>query len=127
MKSIIAYRDDVPPLNDYPRQIVSPRTSSACCHSQMVQLGQHALDAQWRFYYQRCLVCGFTVRRFYAPSLLALFEVGRELRVALADMNLGAGPRKRRTRAQLAADRAAARRGPLRRGGQTRGWVRSAA
>ena len=127
MKSIIVYRDDVPPLNDYPRQIVSPRDSSACCHSQMVQLGQNDLDDQWRFYYKRCAVCGFTVRRFYAPSLLALFEVGRELRVALAEMNLGAGPQKRRTRAQLEADRAAARRGPIRGEGQTCGSVRSAA
>lgn len=114
MATLIEYRNDVAPLNDYPRKIVSPPNPSACCLGHMVRLGPGAIDGRWRFYYKRCARCGYTVRCFYAPSLLAVFETGREIRIALAEMNLETGGRKRRTRAQLEADRAAARRGPLR-------------
>ena len=80
----------------------------------MGRLGPGGIDGRWRFYYKRCEICGYTVRYFYAPSLLAVLETGREVRMALAEMNLGTEGRKRRTRAQLEADRAMARRGPLR-------------
>jgi hypothetical protein len=114
MSSIVEYRSDLPPRNDYPRVIVSPPTPAACCLTAMVRLGPGGIDGRWRFYYKRCAVCGYTVRCFYAPSLLAVLETGREVRIALAEMNLGTDGRKRRTRAQLEADRAMARRGPLR-------------
>jgi hypothetical protein len=125
MSSIVEYRQDVPPRNDYPRRIVSPPAPSACCLGHMAQVGPGGIDARWRFYYKRCAVCGYTVRYFYAPSFLAVFEAGREVRMALAEMNLGTEGRKRRTRAQLEADRAMASRGPLR--GQTEKLVPSAA
>jgi hypothetical protein len=114
MSSIVEYRQDVPPRNDYPRAIISPPTPAACCRTAMARVGPGGIDGRWRFYYKRCAVCGYTVRCFYAPSLLAVLETGREVRIALAEMNLGTDGRKRRTRAQLEADRAMARRGPLR-------------
>ena len=113
MDSIIEYRNDESPRNDYPRKIVSPVNPSACCLANMAQTGHGAIDAQWRFYYKRCGVCGYTVRCFYAPSLLAVFETGRQVRMALAEMSLDVGGRRRRTRAQIAAERAAAQRWPL--------------
>jgi hypothetical protein len=79
----------------------------------MARVGHSAIEATWRFYYKRCTVCGFTVRCFYAPSLMAMLEAGRQVRLALAEMNLGTGGRKRRTREEIEADRAAARRWPL--------------
>jgi hypothetical protein len=113
MDKIVEYRSDVSPLNDYPRRIVSPPTPSTCCLANMDRVGHSAIDATWRFYYKRCSVCGFTVRCFYAPSLMAMLEAGRQVRLALAEMNLGTSGRKRRTREEIAADRAAARRWPL--------------
>ena len=114
MSNIIVYRSDVPPRNAYPRAIVSPPTPAACCLTAMARLGPGGIDGRWRFYYKRCAVCGYTVRCFYAPSLLAVLETGREVRIALAEMNLETGGRKRRSRTQLAADRAAARAWPFR-------------
>lgn len=117
--NIVEYRSDVAPSNDYPRRIVSPLTPSECCSAHMTRIGQNAIDATWRFYYKRCTVCGYTVRCFYAPSLTAMFEAGRQVRLALAEMNLGTNGRKRRTRAEIAAERAAARRWPARKDAQT--------
>jgi len=103
MENIVEYRNDAPARNDYPRRIVSPLTPSSCCAANMTRVGQSAIDATWRFYYKRCSVCGYTVRCFYAPSLTAMFEAGRQVRLALAEMNLGTNGRKRRTRAEIAA------------------------
>lgn len=108
MHSIIEYRDDQPPTNDYPRRIVSPSGPSACCAHHMEPIGQHGFDANWRFFYKRCRICGYAVRCFYAPSLTAVFEAAREVRITLAEMNLGTGKRKRRTQAEIAAEIAAA-------------------
>jgi hypothetical protein len=108
MDSIIEYRNDQPAINDYPRRIVSPTTSSACCMQRMERIGRSAVDAAWRFYYKRCAVCGYTVRCFYAPSILAILETAREIKLSLAGMNLGAGKRKRRTQAEIEAEIAAA-------------------
>ncbi len=114
MKQIIEYRTDIPPSNEYPYRIVSPVKPSACCPTHMERIGQNALDADWRFYYKRCTVCGYTVRCFYAPSILAVFEAGRQVRVALAGMNLQTGEKKRRTREEVDAELAVARQGPRR-------------
>ena len=108
MDSIIEYRRDQPATNDYPRRIVSPTTPSACCMQRMERIGRPAVDAAWRFYYKRCAVCGYTVRCFYAPSILAILEAAREIKLSLAGMNLGAGKRKRRTQAEIEAEIAAA-------------------
>jgi len=120
MENIVEYRNDAPARNDYPRRIVSPLTPSGCCAANMTRIGQSAIDATWRFYYKRCSVCGYTVRCFYAPSLTAMFEAGRQVRLALAEMNLGTNGRKRRTRAEIAAERAAAQRWPVRKDDQAR-------
>ena len=114
MDNIVEYRTDLPPCNEYPRRIVSPMTPSPCCQDNMTRVGHSEFDATWRFYYKRCSVCGYTVRCVYAPSLTAMFEAGRQVRLALAEMNLGTSGRKRRTRAEIAAERAAAERWPAR-------------
>ena len=108
MDSIIEYRDDQASLNDYPRRIVSPTAPSACCMDDMERIGHSGFDANWRFFYKRCRTCGYTVRCFYAPSLTSIFEAAREIRITLAEMNLGTGERKRRTQAEIEAEVAAA-------------------
>jgi len=108
MDSIIEYRNDQAAINDYPRRIVSPTTPSACCMQRMERIGRPAVDAAWRFYYKRCTVCGYTVRCFYAPSILAILEAAKQIKLTLAEMNLGAGKRKRRTQAEIEAEIAAA-------------------
>jgi hypothetical protein len=108
MDSIIEYRDDRTPANDYPRRIVSPTAPSPCCMDHMERIGHCGFDANWRFFYKRCRICGYTVRCFYAPSLTAVFEAAREIRIMLAEMNLGTGKRKRRTQAEIEAEVAAA-------------------
>jgi hypothetical protein len=108
MDNIIEYRDDETPANDYPRRIVSPTAPSACCADRMVRIGQSAFDANWRFFYKRCAICGYTVRCFYAPSLTAIFEAAKQIRITLAELNLGTGKRKRRTQAEVEREIAAA-------------------
>jgi hypothetical protein len=114
MDSIIEYRDDQAPANDYPRRIVSPAAPSACCVDHMERIGRPAFDASWRFFYKRCATCGYTVRYFYAPSLMAIFEAAKQIRLTLAEMNLGTGKRKRRTQAEIDEEIAAAAGPPLR-------------
>jgi hypothetical protein len=113
MENIVEYRNDVPPANDYPQRIVSPVAPSPCCLVSMAPVGHNAIEGMWRFHYKRCTVCGYTVRCFYAPSLIAMLDAGRQVRLALAEMNLGTGERKRRTREEIAAERAAALRWPV--------------
>lgn len=108
MGNIIEYRDDQAPASDYPRRIVSPTAPSACCMDHMERIGHAGYDANWRFFYKRCGICGYTVRCFYAPSLMAILEAAKEIRITLAEMNLGTGKRKRRTRAEVEAEVAAA-------------------
>lgn len=108
MQNIIEYRDDRASINEYPRRIVSPTAPSRCCLDHMQRVGRPAIDASWRFYYKRCSVCGYTVRCFYAPSLLAIFEAAKQVRLTLAEMNLGTGKRRRRTRAEIEAEMTAA-------------------
>jgi hypothetical protein len=116
MENIIQFRDDIPAVNEYPHRIVSPTTSSACCTGHMEPVGNPEIDADWRFYYKRCNVCGYSVRCFYAPSLVSRLEQAHAIRLTLAEMNLGAGARKRRTREEIAEEIAdAERRAPRRR------------
>lgn len=106
MQNIIEYRDDLAPAYEYPRRIVSPATPSRCCFDHMERIGRPAMDAGWRFFYKRCGICGYTVRYFYAPSLVAILEAAKQIKLALAEMNLGTG--KRRTRAEIEAEMASA-------------------
>jgi hypothetical protein len=113
MENIIEFRDDIPAVNDYPRRIVSPTVPSPCCTGHMQQVGHPEIDANWRFYYKRCAVCGYSVRAFYAPSLVSRLEQAHQIRLTLAEMNLGASVRKRRTREEIDQEiAAAARRSP---------------
>jgi hypothetical protein len=112
MSNIIEYRDDQPPQNSYPQRIVSPTRASVCCVRQMAPIGTGAVEGGWRYQYKRCPVCGYTVRSFYAPSLRAEVEMVRQMRIALADVNLGSGDRRRRSPGEVARERAAARAWP---------------
>ncbi len=119
MQNIIEFRDDVEPINDYPRRIVSPTVPSSCCTDHMQRIGHHEIDANWRFYYKRCTVCGYAVRCFYAPSLVSVLEQAHQIRLTLAEMNLGTGKRKRRTREEIEREIAAAERRSPRRSADT--------
>jgi len=113
MTNILEYRDDAAPRNEYPRRIVSPTRPSTCCLTHMERVGRGAIDSRWRFYYKWCAICGYTVRCFYAPSLLSAVEETRKIRLAMAAVNLGTQRRKRRSAAEVAAELAAARSWPL--------------
>jgi hypothetical protein len=62
MSSIVEYTDAKPAENLYPRRIVSPRKSGACCFSDMELVGEPHSEDRWVFQYRRCRRCGFTVR-----------------------------------------------------------------
>ncbi len=62
MPTIVTYTDDQPPLNQFPRRIVSPTRSGPCCFSAMEDLGGSAREERWEYAYRRCRTCGFTVR-----------------------------------------------------------------
>jgi hypothetical protein len=82
MPTIVEYTDRKPPENRYPDRIVSPPRSSACCFSDMEDMGRATREAHWEYRYRRCRTCGFTVRVILRPipdeALLA------ELRANLA-------------------------------------------
>jgi hypothetical protein len=113
MENIIEFRNDLPAVNQYPRHIVSPTAPSPCCMGGMERIGDAQSDEAGQFYYTRCPVCGYSVRRFFAPSLTRVNEQAQQIRRKLAGMNLGAGPTKRRTREEIDQEMAAAER-PLR-------------
>jgi len=62
MPTIVKYTDQKPPTNRYPHQIISPPRASACCFSDMEELGTPQQDDRWVFRYRRCRACGFAVR-----------------------------------------------------------------
>jgi hypothetical protein len=67
MPTIVEYTDRKPPENQYPHRIVSPPRSSACCFSDMEDMGRATREAHWEFRYRRCRTCGFTVRVILRP------------------------------------------------------------
>jgi hypothetical protein len=74
MATIVEYRDQVEPVNEYPARIISPSRPSPCCAGNMETLGHGRVEGVWRYAYKRCRRCGFTVRCFYAVSYLALAD-----------------------------------------------------
>lgn len=69
MPTIVRYSAQEAPVNQYPTAIVSPPHPSPCCLANMEQIGQvEQVNEHASFYYSRCTVCGFTVRKF-PPSL----------------------------------------------------------
>ncbi len=67
MESIVEYTDQKPPKNQYPHRIVSPSHSSACCFSDMEDVGNPRRETNWEYAYRRCRTCGFTVRVILRP------------------------------------------------------------
>ncbi len=62
MATIVTYTDLKPPKNDYPRRIISPCRSGACCFSDMEEIGSARREGEWVLQYRRCRKCGFAVR-----------------------------------------------------------------
>ncbi len=62
MPTIVEYTDDRPPLNHFPRCIISPTRSGPCCFSEMEDLGAVRHEERYEYAYRRCRTCGFTVR-----------------------------------------------------------------
>jgi len=62
MATIVEYTDRKTPQNRYPKKIVSPSRSGACCYSEMEEIGMPQVTEQWEFRYKRCRKCGFTTR-----------------------------------------------------------------
>ncbi len=67
MPTIVTYTDDHPPLNLFPRRIISPTRSGPCCFSTMEPLGAVQREGRWEYAYRRCRTCGFTVRVIVRP------------------------------------------------------------
>lgn len=64
MPTIVEYTSTKRPLNAYPARIISPPAPRACCQRGMVPISEVHVEEEWRFVYQRCPTCGFTVRHF---------------------------------------------------------------
>jgi hypothetical protein len=62
MATIVAYTDQEPPTNLYPKRIVSPVRAGSCCFKDMEAVGTPEHDRRWVFQYRRCRTCGFSVR-----------------------------------------------------------------
>jgi hypothetical protein len=67
MSTIVEYTDRKAAENRYPHRIVSPPRSSACCFSDMEDVGDTTREAAWEYQYRRCRTCGFTVRVILRP------------------------------------------------------------
>ena len=74
MATIVEYRDQATPVNEYPLRIVSPSRASACCIKHMEAVGPGRIEGVWRYVYKRCPVCGYTVRHVYGISHAGLAE-----------------------------------------------------
>lgn len=62
--SIIEYSAEKKARNSYPHKIISPPIPSQCCLARMNRIGKVQVEGDRKFYYKRCLRCGFTVREF---------------------------------------------------------------
>lgn len=68
MATIVEYSRSKPPLNAYPRRIISPPHPSPCCRTEMHRIGKVEQERGWSFFYKRCRICGYTVRHFLPMS-----------------------------------------------------------
>jgi hypothetical protein len=84
MATIVEYTDRKPAANQYPRRIVSPCRPSACCFTDMEELGGVQPEGRWLFRYRRCRACGFAVRLIVReiPDPVLAAEVRRILDTA---------------------------------------------
>ncbi|MFQ5846269.1 MAG: hypothetical protein ACE5IQ_01205 [Candidatus Methylomirabilales bacterium] len=85
MATIVEYSAQRKAVNAYPAKIISPPSPSRCCSSSTRRVGGVQDGHGWPFVYQRCTVCGFTVRRF-APheELLETRQTWRKAGQAIA-------------------------------------------
>ena len=59
MATIVEYTDRKTPQNRYPKKIVSPSRSGACCYSEMEEIGLPHETEQWEFRYKRSVASGY--------------------------------------------------------------------
>ena len=90
MGTIVEYTDLRPPINRYPRRIVSPTHSAPCCVRHMEYIGDRREENDFFFRYRRCSVCGFTVRAILQliPYERIVEDLGRRERVRFGRFNL---------------------------------------
>ena len=87
MATIVEYTAERRARNGYPKRIVSPPFPSACCLTHMKRIGEMQVEGEGqRFYYKRCIRCGFTVREFVFN-----IELDRLRAAELAEWNRAAG------------------------------------
>ena len=68
-KNIIKYTEDEKPKNEYPKRIVSPPRSKACCTDEnRTVVGQVKEVEGFKFCYKTCDTCGHAVRSFYPAA-----------------------------------------------------------
>lgn len=67
--TIVEYTDGKPPINLYPKWIVSPTRGDACCTANMEQIGGIEREDKRSYFYRRCQVCGYTVRHFLSGTV----------------------------------------------------------
>ncbi len=93
MPSIVLYRDDEAPVNDYPARIVSPTRPGPCCRSAMVPLGEPWAEGRAWLQYRRCTGCGYTVRRVLRTTPdPAILRSARQAFQSLFGGRAGGGP-----------------------------------
>jgi hypothetical protein len=79
MANIVVYDERKKAVNEYPERIISPPHPSACCVSNMAQIGEIEEDGSWLYVYKRCRRCGYTVRHFLMLSPKALKRMRAEI------------------------------------------------
>ncbi len=82
MATIVQYTDRGGAKNQFPKRIISPSRQSACCFSDMEDIGEAQQEGRWIFRYRCCRTCGFSVRLILreVPDV----ELMQELREILA-------------------------------------------
>jgi hypothetical protein len=86
VRTIIEYTNTKPPASEYPRRIVSPSQSSLCCTDHSTLVGEPETNCRFRYQYQRCVVCGFAVRRILheLPPTALIRRLQKSLRVSFS-------------------------------------------
>jgi hypothetical protein len=85
MPTIVQYTDREGAVNRYPSKIVSPSRASACCFTDMEDLGEDQTEGRWIYRYRRCRTCGYAVRLVVRelPDSALIERLRKELATAL--------------------------------------------
>ncbi|PWB81235.1 MAG: hypothetical protein C3F08_02460 [Candidatus Methylomirabilota bacterium] len=78
--SIIEYSAEKKARNSYPHKIISPPAPGRCCQTHMNRIGTMQADGDDKFFYKRCVRCGFTVREF-----VSAIDIDRLLGAGVSD------------------------------------------